>query len=65
MIFGNLNQVFEGDSTIYEAANNAMPIQQFQNANISSGPGRLAKILYKLSHYGMNWTSDVVTCMLA
>ena len=63
MIFGNLSNVLEGNKTIYEQANDMMPIQQ--NQMQVREPGHLAKILYKLSHYGMNWTSDVVKNMKA
>ena len=63
MIFGNLSNVLEGNKTIYEQANDMMPIQQTQMQ--IREPGHLAKILYKLSHYGMNWTSDVVKNMKA
>lgn len=65
MIFGNLSQVFEGEQNIYEAVNNNFaPIQQPQYGN-TKGPGKLAKILYTLSHYGMNWTDDVTKNMNA
>lgn len=63
MIFGNLSNVLEGNKTIYEQANDMMPIQQ--NQMQVKEPGHLAKILYKLSHYGMNWTSDVIKNMKA
>lgn len=65
MKFGNLSQVFEGNQSIYEAASNYMPIQQQQFGNQSKGPGKLAKILYSLSHYGMNWSDDVTKNMSA
>ncbi len=65
MIFGNLSQVFEGEQNIYEAVNsNFAPIQQPQYGN-TKGPGKLAKILYTLSHYGMNWSDDVTKNMNA
>lgn len=65
MIFGNLSQVFEGEQNIYEAVNNNFaPIQQPQYGN-TKGPGKLAKILYTLSHYGMNWSDDVTKNMNA
>ena len=65
MIFGNLSQVFEGEQNIYEAVNsNFSPIQQPQYGN-TKGPGKLAKILYTLSHYGMNWSDDVTKNMNA
>jgi hypothetical protein len=65
MIFGNLSQVFEGEQNIYEAVNsNFSPIQQPQYGN-TKGPGKLAKILYTLSHYGMNWSDDITKNMNA
>ena len=48
MIFGNLSNVLEGNKTIYEQANDMMPIQQTQMQ--IKEPSHLAKILYKLSH---------------
>lgn len=57
MIFGNLTSVLEGDRTIYE--------QLQMNQQGQKVPGRLSKIFYTLSHYGMNWSDDVVKNMTA
>lgn len=57
MIFGNLTSVLEGDNTIYE--------QLQANQSGQRVPGRLSKIFYTLSHYGMNWSGDVVKNMTA
>ena len=45
MIFGNLNDVFDGEQTIYEA------IQQ--NTTDYKKPTFVGELLQKLSHYGM------------
>lgn len=57
MIFGNLTSVLEGNNTIYE--------QLQMNQQGQKTPGRLSKIFYTLSHYGMNWSDDVVKNMTA
>lgn len=57
MIFGNLKNVLDGDTTIFEAAQGAIPEYH--------GPSKISKILYSLSHYGMNWSDDVTKNMKA
>lgn len=57
MIFGNLKSVLEGDTSIYEAVQSAIPAYH--------EPSKISKILYSLSHYGMNWSDDVTKNMKA
>ena len=57
MIFGNLNDVFEGEQTIYEA------IQQ--NTTDYKKPTFVGELLQKLSHYGMSYSEDVYKNMHA
>ena len=57
MIFGNLNDVFEGEQTIYEA------IQQ--NTADYKKPSFVGELLQKLSHYGMSYSEDVYKNMHA
>ena len=57
MIFGNLNDVFEGEQTIYEA------IQQ--NTSDYKKPSFVGELLQKLSHYGMSYSEDVYKNMHA
>ena len=57
MIFGNLNDVFEGEHTIYEA------IQQ--NTTDYKKPSFVGELLQKLSHYGMSYSEDVYKNMHA
>ena len=68
MIFGNLNQVLEGEQSIFEAVQG-----NFQNSydnikNASSGikkPTKWSKILTSLAHYGMNYDDKVYQNMVA
>ena len=68
MILGNLNSVFDGERSIYEAVQT-----NFQNSydNIkqaNSGikkPTKWSKILTSLSHYGMNYDDKVYQNMVA
>jgi len=68
MILGNLNSVFDGERSIYEAVQG-----NFQNSyenikNASSGikkPTKWSKILTSLSHYGMNYDDKVYQNMVA
>ena len=57
MIFGNLNDVFDGEQTIYEA------IQQ--NTTDYKKPTFVGELLQKLSHYGMSYSEDVYKNMHA
>ena len=61
MIFGNLSDVLSGDQTITEAVK-----QNFDQSyhNIQK-PGQISKILYTLSHYGMNYSDKVYKNMIA
>ena len=61
MIFGNLEQVFEGDMNINEAMSSVM-------GNIDTTvkkPGAISKILKTLSKYGMNYSDKVYQNMIA
>ena len=66
MIFGNLNSVLENEQTIMEAVESNILTQQLSN-NQQSGRGqsRVSKILYSLSHYGMNYSDQVMKNMRA
>lgn len=57
MIFGRLNDVFEGEQTIYEA------IQS--NTGDYKKPTFVGELLQKLSHYGMSYSEDVYKNMHA
>ena len=58
MILGSLNEVLEGDKTIYES------IQQINNSDIKK-PSRISSILSTLSHYGMSYEDKVYKNMVA
>ena len=68
MILGDLNSVFDGERSIYEAVQS-----NFQNSyenikNANSGmkkPTKWSKILTSLSHYGMNYEDKVYKNMVA
>lgn len=57
MIFGNLNDVFEGEQTIYEAVQS--------NTEDYRKPSFVGELLQKLSHYGMSYSEDVYKNMHA
>lgn len=57
MIFGDLTNVLENDTTINEALNNIMEPKQKKSG--------ISKLLYTLSHYGMNYDDDVYKNMKA
>ena len=57
MIFGRLNDVFEGEQTIYEAI-------QSNTADYKK-PTFVGELLQKLSHYGMSYSEDVYKNMHA
>ena len=57
MIFGNLNDVFEGEHTIYEAVQ--------ANTEDYRKPSFVGELLQKLSHYGMSYSEDVYKNMHA
>ena len=57
MIFGNLNDVFEGEQTIYEAVHN--------QPDTYKKPNFVSEIFHKLSHYGMSYSKDVYNNMHA
>lgn len=59
MIFGDLENVFNGDIPIYEAIENS-----FGNNQIKK-PGTISKILHSLSHYGMNYNDKIYKNMIA
>jgi len=63
MIFGNLEQVLEGNQTIVEA----MQLQDngFGAQNTTKRRGAISKILKALSHYGMSYDDDVYKNMVA
>ena len=61
MIFGNLEQVFEGEMNINEAMTSVM-------GNVDQDikkPGTISKILKTLSKYGMNYSDKVYQNMIA
>ena len=61
MIFGNLEQVFEGEMNINEAMSSVM-------GNVDETikkPGTISKILKTLSKYGMNYSDKVYQNMIA
>lgn len=58
MIFGNLGTALDNEQTIYEAINNNTKYV-FKKRN------PLNKLLVTLSHYGMNYTDDVINNMKA
>ncbi len=61
MIFGNLEQVFEGEMNINEAMSSVM-------GNVDQDikkPGTISKILKTLSKYGMNYSDKVYQNMIA
>lgn len=58
MIFGNLGTALDNEQTIYEAINNNTKYD-FKKRN------PLNKLLVTLSHYGMNYTDDVINNMKA
>lgn len=60
MIFGNLEQVFEGEININEAVQAVMNVDQ----SIKK-PGTISKILRTLSKYGMNYSDKVYQNMIA
>ena len=57
MIFGNLNDVFEGEHSIYEAVQS--------NTEDYRKPTFVGELLQKLSHYGMSYSEDVYKNMHA
>ena len=57
MIFGNLNDVFDGEQTIYEAVHN--------QPDTYKKPNFVSEIFHKLSHYGMSYSKDVYNNMHA
>ena len=59
MILGSLNEVLEGDKTIYES------IQQISNNGDYKKPSRISTILSTLSHYGMSYEDKVYKNMVA
>ena len=57
MIFGNLNDVFEGEQSIYEAVQS--------NTEDYRKPTFVGELLQKLSHYGMSYSEDAYKNMHA
>lgn len=65
MVFGNLNSVLEDDKNIMEAVEaNILTQQLLQNRQIEK-QSRVSKILYSLSHYGMNYDDQILKNMHA
>ena len=54
MIFGKLNEVFEGEKLIYESINDSY-----------KKPSKISAVLSKLSHYGMSYSEDIYKNMHA
>jgi len=65
MIFVNLNSVFEHEQSIMEAVESNILTQQQFNTQVMKKQSRVSKILYSLSHYGMNYTDQVLKNMHA
>lgn len=65
MVFGNLNSVLENEQTIMEAVESNILTQQLLNNNSNLKQSRVSKILYALSHYGMNYSDQVMKNMHA
>jgi len=61
MIFGNLEDVFNGEQSINEAMKNAIE----DNSGEVKKPGKVSKILKTLSKYGMNYYDKVYQNMIA
>ena len=59
MIFGNLEEVFAGESTILESVKESM------NSSEIKKPNQISKILRTLSHYGQNYSDKVYKNMIA
>ena len=60
MVFGNLNSVLENEQTIMEAVESNILTQQLLNGQTERKQSRVSKILYALSHYGMNYSDQVM-----
>lgn len=65
MIFGNLNSVLEDEQNIMEAIEANILTQQQFNTSVMKKQSRVSKILYSLSHYGMNYNDQVIKNMRA
>ena len=65
MIFGNLNSVLEDEQSIMEAVESNILTQQQFNTQVMKKQSRVSKILYSLSHYGMNYTDQILKNMHA
>ena len=60
MVFGNLNSVLENEQTIMEAVESNILTQQLLSGQAEKKQSRVSKILYSLSHYGMNYSDQVM-----
>ena len=60
MVFGNLNSVLENEQTIMEAVESNILTQQLLSGKAEKKQSRVSKILYSLSHYGMNYSDQVM-----
>ena len=65
MVFGNLNSVLDNEQTIMEAVESNILTQQLRNNDNGARQSRVSKILYALSHYGMNYSDQIVKNMHA
>ena len=65
MVFGNLNSVLDNEQTIMEAVESNILTQQLRNNDNGAKQSRVSKILYALSHYGMNYSDQIVKNMHA
>jgi len=66
MVFGNLNSVLENEQTIMEAVESNILTQQLMNRGaFEKRQSKVSKILYALSHYGMNYSDQVLKNMHA
>ena len=65
MVFGNLNSVLENEQSIMEAVESNILTQQMLSNQTVKKQSRISKILYSLSHYGMNYSDDVINNMRA
>lgn len=64
MLFGNLENVWDGEQHILEAVNNTFKQKQIEDGGVPK-QGRLSKLLTTLSRYGMSYEGDIYKNMMA
>lgn len=67
MIFGSLNEVMEGEKTISQLVSESYKKNSYSSYNKDNKQksGRIARILQKLSNFGMSYSDDVLKNMQA